>query len=72
MFTLILRKTTEFNDHFNVNLIPFMMFGFVSPFSEGTIPEYAHGTYIYNGPGLSKIGDAEYKHAFDSAAMLQK
>ncbi|CAL4061249.1 unnamed protein product, partial [Meganyctiphanes norvegica] len=38
----------------------------------GSIPTWLNGKAIYNGPGLTKIGDSEYKHGFDAAALLQK
>ncbi|CAL4115505.1 unnamed protein product, partial [Meganyctiphanes norvegica] len=38
----------------------------------GSVPEWLSGSIIYNGPGLNKFGDDEYKHAFDAAALLQK
>ncbi|KAF2361645.1 Carotenoid oxygenase [Trinorchestia longiramus] len=38
----------------------------------GTIPDYICGEFIFNGNGLTKIGDAKYKHCFDSAAIIQK
>ncbi|XP_042204279.1 carotenoid isomerooxygenase-like [Homarus americanus] len=38
----------------------------------GTLPEWLKGQLIYNGPGLAKVGQNEYRHAFDSSALLQK
>lgn len=38
----------------------------------GSVPSWAEGCYIYNGPGLTKVGKAEYQHCFDSAAIIQK
>lgn len=38
----------------------------------GTIPEWLKGQLIYNGPGLTKFGQNEYRHAFDASAILQK
>lgn len=38
----------------------------------GTLPEWLKGQLIYNGPGLTKVGQQEYHHAFDSSALLQK
>lgn len=38
----------------------------------GTIPSWVNGKAIFNGPGLTKIGDSEYRHSFDAAALLQK
>uniref|UniRef100_A0A6A7FX94 Carotenoid isomerooxygenase-like n=2 Tax=Hirondellea gigas TaxID=1518452 RepID=A0A6A7FX94_9CRUS len=38
----------------------------------GTIPKWAEGSYVYNGPGITKIGKASYKHCFDSASIIQK
>lgn len=41
-------------------------------FSPGTVPEWLKGQIIYNGPGLTKVGQNEYRHAFDASALLQK
>ncbi|KAK4298434.1 hypothetical protein Pmani_029226 [Petrolisthes manimaculis] len=38
----------------------------------GSIPEWLRGKLIYNGPGLTKVGQSEYQHAFDASALLQK
>lgn len=38
----------------------------------GTLPEWLKGQLICNGPGLTKVGEQEYNHAFDSAALLQR
>lgn len=38
----------------------------------GTVPEWLKGQLIYNGPGLTKVGQNEYRHAFDASAVLQK
>ncbi|XP_076060590.1 carotenoid isomerooxygenase-like [Oratosquilla oratoria] len=38
----------------------------------GTLPDWLKGTVLYNGPGLTKIGNSEYRHAFDASALLQR
>lgn len=38
----------------------------------GTLPEWLKGQLICNGPGLTKVGQQEYNHAFDAAGLLQK
>ncbi|XP_064111870.1 carotenoid isomerooxygenase-like isoform X1 [Macrobrachium nipponense] len=38
----------------------------------GSIPDWLRGQLIYNGPGLTKFGQNEYRHAFDASAILQK
>ncbi|XP_018006900.1 carotenoid isomerooxygenase-like [Hyalella azteca] len=38
----------------------------------GSIPDYMYGEFIFNGNGLSKIGDSNYRHCFDPASILQK
>ncbi|KAK4884043.1 hypothetical protein RN001_000314 [Aquatica leii] len=38
----------------------------------GTIPMWLNGALLRNGPGLLKIGDYEFKHSFDSMALLQR
>lgn len=38
----------------------------------GTPPEWLKGHLVYNGPGLTKVGQSEYRHAFDASAILQK
>ncbi|ROT64719.1 Beta,beta-carotene 15,15'-monooxygenase [Penaeus vannamei] len=37
-----------------------------------TPPEWLKGRLVYNGPGLTKVGQNEYRHAFDASAILQK
>ncbi|XP_042863590.1 carotenoid isomerooxygenase-like [Penaeus japonicus] len=38
----------------------------------GAPPEWLKGRLVYNGPGLTKVGQSEYRHAFDASAILQK
>ncbi|KAK7074836.1 Beta,beta-carotene 15,15'-monooxygenase [Halocaridina rubra] len=38
----------------------------------GEIPAWLRGSYIYNGPGLTRFGESEFCHAFDASAILQK
>src|SRR5690349_11044501 len=38
----------------------------------GTIPSWLQGTLLRNGPGLTKVGDTNYKHVFDGLALIHK
>lgn len=38
----------------------------------GKIPTWLNGSLLRNGPGGFKIGDIQYEHVFDSAALLHK
>lgn len=41
-------------------------------FVAGTLPAWLKGSLIRNGPGLRRVGDTEYKHAFDGLALLHQ
>lgn len=38
----------------------------------GEIPKWIKGSLLRNGPGSLKVGDVQYHHLFDSAALLHK
>lgn len=38
----------------------------------GVIPQWLNGYLLRNGPGSMKVGDQEFEHLFDSAALLHK
>nr|QNU40510.1 EcBCO-like2 [Palaemon carinicauda] len=39
---------------------------------KGTIPEWLEGRLTRNGPGMLEVGDTQYRHLFDSLAMLHQ
>ncbi|XP_077286396.1 neither inactivation nor afterpotential B [Arctopsyche grandis] len=39
---------------------------------KGEIPPWLNGTLLRNGPGSLKVGDMEFKHLFDSSALLHR
>lgn len=38
----------------------------------GVVPQWLNGYLLRNGPGSMKVGDEEFKHLFDSAALIHK
>lgn len=38
----------------------------------GIIPHWMNGSLLRNGPGKLRFGDTEYKHLFDSSALLHR
>lgn len=38
----------------------------------GEIPSWINGSLLRNGPGSIKVGDMEYNHLFDAAALLHR
>lgn len=38
----------------------------------GSIPTWLNGYLLRNGPGSLKVGDQQFEHLFDSAALLHK
>lgn len=38
----------------------------------GDIPDWLEGSLLRNGPGGLKVGDMEFDHLFDSAALLHR
>ncbi len=38
----------------------------------GNVPEWLRGNFIFNGPGVFKIGDQKLNHVYDGMAVLQK
>ncbi|KAF0768060.1 carotenoid isomerooxygenase isoform X1 [Aphis craccivora] len=39
---------------------------------EGKIPEWLSGSLLRNGPGSTQVGNYEFKHIFDSSALLHR
>ncbi|XP_015369848.1 PREDICTED: carotenoid isomerooxygenase isoform X1 [Diuraphis noxia] len=39
---------------------------------EGKIPEWLSGSLLRNGPGSTRVGNYEFKHVFDSSALLHR
>lgn len=39
---------------------------------QGSIPKWLNGTLLRNGPGSLNVGDMQFHHLFDSAALLHK
>lgn len=39
---------------------------------KGNIPKWLNGSLLRNGPGSLNVGDTQYHHLFDSAALLHK
>lgn len=38
----------------------------------GKIPEWLSGSLLRNGPGSIQVGNYEFKHIFDSSALLHR
>lgn len=39
---------------------------------QGHIPKWLSGSLLRNGPGGLKVGDMQFHHLFDSAALIHK
>lgn len=39
---------------------------------QGNIPKWLNGCLLRNGPGSLKVGNMQFEHLFDSAALLHK
>lgn len=39
---------------------------------QGNIPKWVKGSLLRNGPGSLNVGNMQYHHLFDSAALLHK
>lgn len=46
--------------------------GFIERYLPGIIPSWLNGVLIRNGPGSLKVGNDEFRHLFDSSALLHR